>query len=162
MEEFDRLAALMAALRGEEGCPWDKKQTEQAFRTFLLEETYEVIDAIEKQDHQALKEELGDVLFHILFIAQICKEKNLFDIRDVLTSAYTKMYNRHPHVFRRNANTRMRGDNKFPRGLHVGIYLASTASRVPAAAKRLEGGGRLRRPGTRLRVWRRGRREPQR
>jgi len=61
-----------------------------------------VIDAIEKEDHQALKEELGDVLFHILFIAQICKEKNLFDIRDVLTSAYTKMYNRHPHVFRRD------------------------------------------------------------
>ncbi len=102
MEEFSRLAALMASLRGEQGCPWDKKQTEKAFRTFLLEEVYEVIDAIEKEDHQALKEELGDVLFHILFIAQICKEKNLFDIRDVLTSAYTKMYNRHPHVFGRD------------------------------------------------------------
>ena len=100
MEEFSRLTALMASLRGERGCPWDKKQTEKTFRTFLLEEVYEVIDAIEKEDHEALKEELGDVLFHILFIAQICKEKNLFDIRDVLTSAYTKMYNRHPHVFR--------------------------------------------------------------
>jgi tetrapyrrole methylase family protein / MazG family protein len=103
MEEFSRLEALMASLRGEQGCPWDKKQTEKAFRTFLLEEVYEVIDAIEKDDHQALKEELGDVLFHILFIAQICKEKHLFDIRDVITSAYTKMYNRHPHVFRREA-----------------------------------------------------------
>ncbi len=102
MEEFSRLAALMASLRGEQGCPWDKRQTEKAFRTFLLEEVYEVIDAIEKEDHQALKEELGDVLFHILFIAQICKEKNLFDIREVLTSAYTKMYNRHPHVFQRD------------------------------------------------------------
>jgi tetrapyrrole methylase family protein/MazG family protein len=102
MEEFSRLADLMAFLRAEQGCPWDKKQTEKAFRTFLLEEVYEVIDAIEKEDHEALKEELGDVLFHILFIAQICKEKNLFDIRDVLTSAYTKMYNRHPHVFRRD------------------------------------------------------------
>ena len=100
MEEFSRLAALMASLRGEQGCPWDKRQTEKAFRTFLLEEVYEVIDAIEKEDHQALKEELGDVLFHILFIAQICKEKGLFDIRDVLASTYTKMYNRHPHVFR--------------------------------------------------------------
>jgi MazG family protein len=67
-----------------------------------LEETYEVIDAIEKEDHAALKEELGDLLFHIVFIAQICKEKGLFNIEDVITSAYTKMYNRHPHVFRRD------------------------------------------------------------
>ena len=102
MEEFTRLAELMASLRSDQGCPWDKKQTEKAFRTFLLEEVYEVIDAIEKEDHEALKEELGDVLFHILFIAQICKEKGLFDIRDVLASTYTKMYNRHPHVFRRD------------------------------------------------------------
>jgi len=102
MEEFTRLAELMASLRGDQGCPWDKKQTEKAFRTFLLEEVYEVIDAIEKDDHEGLKEELGDVLFHILFIAQICKEKGLFDIRDVVTSAYTKMYNRHPHVFQRD------------------------------------------------------------
>jgi len=99
MEEFDRLVDLMASLRGEQGCPWDKKQTEKAFRTFLLEEAYEVIDAIEKEDRVALQEELGDVLFHILFIAQICKEKHHFDIRDVVVSAYTKMYNRHPHVF---------------------------------------------------------------
>ena len=102
MEEFSRLAELMASLRGEQGCSWDKRQTENAFRTFLLEEVYEVIDAIEKEDHEALKEELGDVLFHILFIAQICKEKNLFDIRDVLTAAHKKMYNRHPHVFQRS------------------------------------------------------------
>ena len=101
MEEFDRLVDLMARLRGDEGCPWDRKQTEKAFRTFLLEETYEAIDAIEKEDHAALKEELGDLLFHIIFISQICKEKGLFDIRDVIISAYTKMYNRHPHVFRR-------------------------------------------------------------
>jgi len=101
MEEFTRLAELMASLRSDQGCPWDKKQDEKAFRTFLLEEVYEVIDAIEKEDHEALKEELGDVLFHILFIAQICKEKGLFDIRDVLASTYTKMYNRHPHVFQR-------------------------------------------------------------
>jgi tetrapyrrole methylase family protein / MazG family protein len=99
MEEFARLVALMASLRGDQGCPWDKKQTEKAFRTFLLEETYEVIDAIEKEDHAALKEELGDLLFHIIFIAQISKEKGLFEIGDVINSAYTKMYNRHPHVF---------------------------------------------------------------
>jgi tetrapyrrole methylase family protein/MazG family protein len=102
VEEFSRLVALMASLRGDQGCPWDKKQTEKAFRTFLLEETYEVIDAIEQEDYAALKEELGDLLFHIVFIAQICKEKGLFEIVDVINSAYTKMYNRHPHVFRRD------------------------------------------------------------
>ena len=102
MEEFDRLVDLMARLRGDQGCPWDKKQTAKAFRTFLLEETYEAIDAIENEDHAALKEELGDLLFHVIFISQICKEEGLFDIRDVITSAYTKMYNRHPHVFRPN------------------------------------------------------------
>ncbi len=102
MEAFARLVELMASLRGESGCPWDKKQTEKAFRTFLLEETYEVIEAIEKEDYTALREELGDLLFHIVFISQICKEKGLFNIEDVITSTYTKMYNRHPHVFRRD------------------------------------------------------------
>jgi tetrapyrrole methylase family protein / MazG family protein len=100
MEEFSRLVGLMAALRGEEGCAWDKKQTEKAFRSFLLEEAYEVVDAIEKDDPTMLKEELGDLLFHIVFISQICKEKGLFEIREVIDSVYTKMYNRHPHVFR--------------------------------------------------------------
>src|SRR5208283_4136072 len=66
---------------------------------FLLEEVYEVIEAIEREDHQALKEELGDLLFHIVFIAQICREKGQFDIKDVINGAYDKMYRRHPHVF---------------------------------------------------------------
>ena len=101
MESFSRLVGLMEALRGEEGCAWDKKQTEKAFRTFLLEEAYEVIDAIENGDAAMLKEELGDLLFHIVFISQICRERGLFQIQDVIDSAYTKMYNRHPHVFRK-------------------------------------------------------------
>jgi len=92
---------LMAALRGEQGCPWDKKQSVHAFKTFLLEEVYELIEAIEKEDYTALAEELGDLLFHIVFIARICEEKGAFDIRDVINATYTKMYNRHPHVFLR-------------------------------------------------------------
>jgi tetrapyrrole methylase family protein/MazG family protein len=100
MKEFTKLVNLMHTLRSEEGCPWDRRQTEKAFKTFLLEEVYEAIDAIEKDDHQALKEELGDLLFHIVFIAQICKEKGYFDIREVVSNTYAKMYNRHPHVFR--------------------------------------------------------------
>jgi tetrapyrrole methylase family protein / MazG family protein len=99
MEEFDKLVQLMETLRGEHGCPWDKKQTEKAFRTFLLEEVYELIEAIDNDDHKAVKEELGDLLFHIVFISQISKEKGLFDIRDVLQDSHDKMYGRHPHVF---------------------------------------------------------------
>jgi tetrapyrrole methylase family protein / MazG family protein len=99
MEEFSRLVELMATLRGDQGCPWDKKQTTKAFRTFLLEEVYELIDAIEKDEYQGIKEELGDLLFHIVFISQICHEEGHFNIQDVIHHITNKMYDRHPHVF---------------------------------------------------------------
>jgi tetrapyrrole methylase family protein / MazG family protein len=99
MEEFSKLVALMATLRSDKGCPWDKKQTIGAFKTFLLEEVYELIDAIEASNYLSIKEELGDLLFHIVFIAQICKDNGLFDITDVINGIYDKMYHRHPHVF---------------------------------------------------------------
>jgi tetrapyrrole methylase family protein/MazG family protein len=98
-EGFSKLVNLVETLRGNKGCPWDKKQTVKAFKTYLLEEVYELIDSIEKDNDSALKEELGDLLFHILFISQICKENRLFDIDDVIHFTYEKMYNRHPHVF---------------------------------------------------------------
>ena len=101
MEAFDKLVGLMEKLRSDEGCPWDRKQTVGAFKTFMLEEVYEIIEAIEKNDMKGLKEELGDLLFHIVFIAQICKEHGAFDITDVADDVYRKMYNRHPHVFRK-------------------------------------------------------------
>ncbi len=101
MEAFDRLVSLMETLRGDEGCPWDRKQKIQAFKTFMLEEVYEIIEAIEKEDLSELKEELGDLLFHIVFIAQICKERGAFDIQDIIENVYTKMYRRHPHVFQK-------------------------------------------------------------
>jgi tetrapyrrole methylase family protein / MazG family protein len=99
MKEFSQLVELMATLRGDKGCPWDKKQTVKGFKTFLLEEVYEAIDAIEKDDFKALEEELGDLMFHIIFISQICREAGFFDIRRVIHNTYHKMYNRHPHVF---------------------------------------------------------------
>lgn len=99
MEEFSRLVGLMEILRSDRGCKWDKKQTVQSFKTYILEEVYELIDAIEKEDYEAIKEELGDILFHIIFISQICREKSLFDIKDVIGLTYKKMFNRHPHVF---------------------------------------------------------------
>lgn len=89
----------MDTLRSEKGCPWDRKQTVHAFKTFLVEEVYEVVDAIESADYQSLREELGDLLFHIVFMAQICKEEGLFDITEVIQGVYQKMYHRHPHVF---------------------------------------------------------------
>jgi tetrapyrrole methylase family protein / MazG family protein len=99
MDEFARLVELMATLRSERGCPWDRKQTVGAFKTFLLEEVYELIDAIELEDYRGIKEELGDLLFHIIFISQICKEQGEFDIRQVVADTHDKMYKRHPHVF---------------------------------------------------------------
>ena len=99
MEEFSKLVAMLEALRGEHGCPWDRKQTIKEFKTYLLEEVYELVDAIEKEDYGALQEELGDLLFHIVFISQICREKGVFDIGKVVAAVYEKMYRRHPHVF---------------------------------------------------------------
>ncbi len=104
MKEFAKLVELVGALRGKEGCPWDKKQSLPAFKTYLLEEVYELIEAIEKDNAKALKEELGDLLFHIIFIAQICAEQKRFDIKDILKDEYRKMYNRHPHVFMRETS----------------------------------------------------------
>lgn len=100
MEAFDKLVALMEKLRSDEGCPWDRKQKVSAFKTFMLEEVYEIIEAIENEDMNELKEELGDLLFHIVFIAQICRERSAFTIEDVIENVYRKMYHRHPHVFR--------------------------------------------------------------
>lgn len=102
MDPFSRLVGLMDQLRGENGCEWDKKQTVDSFGTFLVEEVYEVIDAIEKKDYKALQEELGDLLFHIVFISRICKEGGCFDIDDVIAEVSDKMEYRHPHVFSRD------------------------------------------------------------
>lgn len=99
MKEFSDLVAVMETLRSDKGCPWDKKQTLKVFKTYLLEEVYELIDAIERDDSEAIKEELGDLLFHIIFISQICKEEGRFEIKDVLTFTRDKMISRHPHVF---------------------------------------------------------------
>jgi tetrapyrrole methylase family protein / MazG family protein len=99
MKEFSDLVELMATLRGEKGCSWDKKQTVNEFKTFLLEEVYELIDSIDRQDFKAIEEELGDLLFHIVFIARILEEQGHSNIREVVAAVYDKMYKRHPHVF---------------------------------------------------------------
>ncbi len=96
---FSDLAVLVETLRGDNGCPWDQKQTPQSMITQLIEESYELLDAISAEDPTAVCEELGDVLFHIFFLARLYEEKKDFNIQEVATRIATKMVRRHPHVF---------------------------------------------------------------
>src|SRR5438045_3786972 len=96
---FDELVALMTKLRGPDGCPWDRKQTFESLKPFIVEESYEVIDAIDRNDRRALAEELGDFLLQAVFVAEIAREEGSFDIDDVITNLYEKLVRRHPHVF---------------------------------------------------------------
>src|SRR5882757_1989126 len=100
--EFTRLVEIMAALRGPDGCPWDREQTIDTLTPFVLEETYEVIEAIDAHDHRALCEELGDFLFEAVFVAQLETEAGHFSIADAVKSVADKLVRRHPHVFRRD------------------------------------------------------------
>ncbi len=93
------LVALVESLRGEDGCPWDRKQTPSSMLIYLIEEIYELADAIDSDEVEAVREELGDVLFHIIFITQLFQEKGHFAIDDVAHDITTKMIRRHPHVF---------------------------------------------------------------
>tara|TARA_B100000029_G_scaffold189877_1_gene187731 strand:+ start:9817 stop:10590 length:774 start_codon:yes stop_codon:yes gene_type:complete len=96
---FEQLIAIVKKLRSENGCPWDKKQTHNSLLPYFLEEVYEVIDAIDNNDPMALSEELGDVLFHIIFQAEIAKETDEFNLNEVLSLINKKLIRRHPHVF---------------------------------------------------------------
>jgi tetrapyrrole methylase family protein/MazG family protein len=98
-ERFDQVVKIMSRLRGEGGCPWDRKQTRESLKPYLIEEAYEVLETIEAQDDPKLKEELGDVLLQVLFHAQIGREHNTFTIEDVLETLADKLIRRHPHVF---------------------------------------------------------------
>ena len=93
------LEEIAEILRSENGCFWDKEQTSSTLKPYLIEEAYEVYDAIEKDDNNELKEELGDLLYQVYAHAQIAKEKNLFNINDVAQSIIDKLIRRHPHVF---------------------------------------------------------------
>jgi tetrapyrrole methylase family protein/MazG family protein len=98
-EAFDQLVAVMERLRGEGGCPWDREQTPETLKPFLIEEAYEVLEAIDSGKAEPLCEELGDLLFQVLFHSQIAKEKKEFNIEAVLRTTTDKMTRRHPHVF---------------------------------------------------------------
>jgi tetrapyrrole methylase family protein/MazG family protein len=96
---LEDLVELMAMLRGENGCPWDKKQTKASIKPYIIEEAYEVAEAVDEQDPRKIQEELGDLLFEIVFYAQLLSEEDGIDIYDIIKMIHTKMVRRHPHVF---------------------------------------------------------------
>jgi MazG family protein len=101
--QFTRLVDIMAALRAPDGCPWDREQTIDTLKPYVLEETYEMLAAIDRHDHAALREELGDFLFEAVFLAQLEAEAGHFSIADSLQQVADKLVRRHPHVFARAA-----------------------------------------------------------
>lgn len=98
---FDKLVAVQARLRAPDGCPWDREQTHQSLRTYLIEEAYEVLEALESGQDAKFAEELGDLLLQIVFHSQIAQEQGRFTVADVIREIHDKMIRRHPHVFGR-------------------------------------------------------------
>ncbi|HEX7767456.1 MAG TPA: nucleoside triphosphate pyrophosphohydrolase, partial [Nitrospira sp.] len=98
-ERFSKLIDLMATLRAPNGCPWDRKQTHESLKPYLLEEAYEVLETIDHRDTAKLKEELGDVLLQVIFHSQIASESGTFTIDEVVDQLAAKLVRRHPHVF---------------------------------------------------------------
>lgn len=96
---FDDLVKLMTRLRGPEGCPWDRKQTLEDLKPYIIEEAYEVVDAIDRKDREALLEEVGDLLLEAVFVAEIAREAGEFDVYESVGAIHDKLVRRHPHVF---------------------------------------------------------------
>jgi MazG family protein len=96
---FQTLVDIMARLRGPNGCPWDREQTLESLRAFLLEETHEVLEAIDRGDTDALRAEIGDLIFEGVFLAQVCADSGLFTVADSLEAISAKLIRRHPHIF---------------------------------------------------------------
>lgn len=98
-QNLGKLIGLVARLRGPDGCPWDRAQDYDSVRGLVLEEAYEVVDAVSARDFDALADELGDLLFQVVFYSRLAEEEARFDFNDVVTRVYTKLVRRHPHVF---------------------------------------------------------------
>lgn len=143
---FTKLVRLMSTLRSKEGCPWDKKQTHKSLKPYLVEETCEVLDSINKKKPEKLKEELGDLLYQILFHSQIAKERDRFTINDVLENSYKKLRRRHPHVF---GNIRIKGADKVIEHWHKlklkEAKTKSVVSDIPITLPALQKAGRVQR-----------------
>jgi len=137
---FYDLVEIMKILRSENGCPWDREQTHESLKKYLIEETYEVLEAIDKRDRFLICEELGDLLLQIVFHARIAEENNDFDIDDVITGISKKMYSRHTHVFgediAKTADDVLQNWDKIKRNeKHISTYtdeMRSIARNLPA------------------------------
>jgi MazG family protein len=99
LDRFESLVAIMDRLRGPGGCPWDREQDYASLRRYLLEEAYEVVEALDRQSAPALREELGDLLFQIVFLSRLAQEEGEFTVADVIRGIAEKLIRRHPHVF---------------------------------------------------------------
>ena len=99
LDSFRKLIEIVDTLMGDNGCPWDKVQTRESLKPYLIEEAYEVLEALDTNDPEKIKDELGDLLYQVLFHAKISSLNGEFDIRDVMNSLNEKMVRRHPHVF---------------------------------------------------------------
>jgi tetrapyrrole methylase family protein/MazG family protein len=97
--DIEKLSSLVERLRGDNGCPWDKEQTRETLKPMLIEEAYEVLDALDSGDPVEIKEELGDLLFQVVFHARIAQERGEFDLAGVIDRSHEKMVRRHPHIF---------------------------------------------------------------
>src|SRR5215831_13227181 len=157
-DAFRRLVEIVAALRAPDGCPWDREQTIDSLKPYVLEETYEVLEAIDHHDHASLREELGDHVFEAVLLAQVESEAGHFTIADSLTEIADKLVRRHPHVFRREDTPALssadqvrvrweelkaqeqaaRGDGAPPKTLLSGVPAA-----LPALLRAYQIGGRV-------------------
>jgi MazG family protein len=141
-EKFERLVSIMARLRAPGGCPWDHDQNFDTIKPYLLEETYEVLDAIDRRDWTGLEEELGDLMLEAVFFAQMASEEDKFDIGDSLDAVCEKLIRRHPHVFGdANAKTaddvkrrwdEIKADEKKSKGIEEKGLLESVPRNMPA------------------------------
>jgi ATP diphosphatase len=121
-EQFERLVEVMRTLRSPEGCPWDREQTLHSLTPFVLEEAHEVVDAIERGDMDALKEEIGDHIFEGVFLSQVAADAGVFTIDEALRTVVDKLVRRHPHVFQEDGR----------------VHDAASKERAPSAAAALE------------------------
>ncbi len=152
-EKFDRLVSIMARLRAPGGCPWDREQTHESLKKYLLEETYEVLDAIDSGDWDHLAEELGDLMLQPVFHAQVAGEAGRFGIGDALDAINEKLVRRHPHIFGdARADTadevKIRWDNikaeeKRSKGAAPAALLDSVPRALPSLAEAQEIGAKV-------------------
>ncbi len=141
-KKFEELVRIMERLRGPDGCPWDRKQSFDTIKSYLLEETYEVLDAIDARDWAGLAEELGDLLLQPVFLAEMAREQGLFTIADSLDAINQKLIRRHPHIFggalaKTAEDVKLRWDEikkqeKIARGIAAGSILDRVPRNLPA------------------------------